>query len=323
MTSTPRPRAARRGSFALQLSGEQAREFARIKSSRAARVSRARAAGQRRMVISGLSGAALITVAVLAVMGMVGAAWLLVPAATLAAALGASRLAGARNEATREEENERLAELRAGLDPARSVRTMPRADAAAVDEAWNQASARQAAAESARRDAVSRDRASRDAASRGTARESVAAEVAAVADADVVVDAAEVAVAAESAVSVRASDESGPAAEATPPSLAASSSKSQLDAEIFAVAGARQPAVATQKREWTVTPLPAPAYARKSVVKGRRVHPDTDLVPVLRVVEGPARPVAATSLGEPAQAEQATGSMTFDLDQVLRSRRAQ
>lgn len=114
---------------------------------------------------------------------------------------------------------------------------------------------------------------------------------------------------------------SGPSAPAAEPVAESTSS------EPVAVAKA-ETAPATSET-WDVQPLPAPAHKRKSIIKGREVHADTDIAGVPRVQETPGRPVAATPVGKPAaEAEQATGTATqngnfsFDLDAILDARRA-
>lgn len=75
---------------------------------------------------------------------------------------------------------------------------------------------------------------------------------------------------------------------------------------------------------WEVKPLPVPSHQRKSVIKGREVHTDTDIAGVPRVAEAPGRPIAATKVGGESGVQTAanTATFNFDLDAVLDARRA-
>lgn len=78
------------------------------------------------------------------------------------------------------------------------------------------------------------------------------------------------------------------------------------------------------ENSWEVKPLPVPSHQRKSIIKGREVHTDTDIAGVPRVAEAPGRPIAATKVGGESGAQTATNKATFnfDLDAVLDARRA-
>ncbi|QWW19943.1 hypothetical protein I6B53_02180 [Schaalia sp. 19OD2882] len=82
-----------------------------------------------------------------------------------------------------------------------------------------------------------------------------------------------------------------------------------------------------ERLTWSVTPVPAPTYARRGRVAGRRVHSDTDLRGIPKVdVRVPARPVEAQVPGTGAMSTidvVASQAVALDLDAVLDARRAQ
>lgn len=89
-----------------------------------------------------------------------------------------------------------------------------------------------------------------------------------------------------------------------------------------------EPQVAASAEPWSVTKLPAARYASEPAVVRRRVHADTDLVPVFehRSEGVPGRPLATSpeKTGEVAATVDLTGpTFRFDLDAVLDQRRAQ
>lgn len=123
---------------------------------------------------------------------------------------------------------------------------------------------------------------------------------------------------------------------------AGSSVESEVEAEVEvasvkeSVKSAPLPVVASVERRptnasakpWSVAKLPAARYSSEPVVVGRRVHADTDLVPVFehRSEGVPGRPLTASprKAEETAVTVDLTGpTFRFDLDAVLDQRRAQ
>ncbi|MCI1663000.1 MAG: hypothetical protein LKI27_08930 [Actinomyces sp.] len=90
-------------------------EVTRLRARRAARLSRERAAGRRRMLASALLAAATLAVVALAAATLVAWAWVALPAATLAAALGLSRGAAVRSERAQRAEDVEMRVLREKL----------------------------------------------------------------------------------------------------------------------------------------------------------------------------------------------------------------
>jgi hypothetical protein len=90
-------------------------EVTRLRARRAARLSRERAAGRRRMLASASLAAATLAVVALAAATLVAWAWVTLPAATLAAALGLSRGAAVRSERAQRAEDVEMRVLREKL----------------------------------------------------------------------------------------------------------------------------------------------------------------------------------------------------------------
>lgn len=89
------------------------RDIAKLRARRAARLAAESAAGRRRMVISGICALATLALGiVIAASSLLSAAWIIIPAAALAASLGASRVAAVRSQRASEHEMELLTKLR-------------------------------------------------------------------------------------------------------------------------------------------------------------------------------------------------------------------
>ena len=89
------------------------RDIAKLRARRAARLAAESAAGRRRMVISGICALATLALGiVVAASSLLSAAWIIIPAAALAASLGASRVAAVRSQRASEHEMELLMKLR-------------------------------------------------------------------------------------------------------------------------------------------------------------------------------------------------------------------
>ncbi|AKU64408.1 hypothetical protein ADJ76_00275 [Schaalia meyeri] len=89
------------------------RDIAKLRARRAARLAAESAAGRRRMVISGICALATLTLGiVIAASSLLSAAWISIPAAALAASLGASRVAAVRSQRASEHEMVLLTKLR-------------------------------------------------------------------------------------------------------------------------------------------------------------------------------------------------------------------
>lgn len=78
---------------------------------------------------------------------------------------------------------------------------------------------------------------------------------------------------------------------------------------------------------WSLTPVPAPTYARRGRVTGRQIHADTDIRGIPRVQANiPARPFRAQEVPDNAVDTVdvvASQMVALDLDAVLEARRAQ
>ncbi len=75
---------------------------------------------------------------------------------------------------------------------------------------------------------------------------------------------------------------------------------------------------ASEPTEWEYQALPKPAHMLKESVTGRQVHADTDMIEVVQVAETPGRPIAAST-----DEEESPVTFSFDLNEVLKARRAQ
>jgi hypothetical protein len=90
-------------------------EVTRLRARRAARLSRERAAGRRRMLAAAALAVATMAVVALAAATLVAWAWVALPAATLVAALGLSRGAAVRSERAQRAEDIEMRALREKL----------------------------------------------------------------------------------------------------------------------------------------------------------------------------------------------------------------
>lgn len=108
----PKSDAARpRPSTRVRLSPQQAREMARLKSSRASRVSREKSQAQRRFVATIASLVLLVAVIILAGFSVLSWWWLFVPALVFVAVTVISRSAAVRSQKARQAEDKRLKQL--------------------------------------------------------------------------------------------------------------------------------------------------------------------------------------------------------------------
>lgn len=110
----------------VKLSPRQARDLARLKSARAARLSQEKSQAQRRFLASILSFVLLVTVIVLAALSILSWWWLLAPAFILTAVTVTSRAAAVRSKKTAQKEDERLRELCAGFTRPTPVKEKPK-----------------------------------------------------------------------------------------------------------------------------------------------------------------------------------------------------
>ncbi len=92
-----------------------AREYAALRAQRAARISREKAAAQRRLVTAGVGTTVTVLFAVLALLSVMSWLWLLLPASFLVGTLAASIAAGKRTVTQSAAEESRLSELRGKL----------------------------------------------------------------------------------------------------------------------------------------------------------------------------------------------------------------
>ena len=262
---------------------ERIRDIARLRARRAARLSRERAAGRRRMVMSAVLAVATAAVAALAAASLLAWAWVAVPAALLLVELAASRHAAVVSQRASAEEGTRLRDLRRGLSDA------ARESASASASATAGSSASVSSASSTRAAPAGRP---------------VASPVTAVA-ADPAADRP------DASTGENKTGESPSSPEVAEPERAEQTPDG----------------ASPERRTWTVPRVPAPAYASRERVRGRAVHPDTDIRGIPQVAAHvPARPV--TSEGTPVGARStadivADQPVAFDLDAVLDARRAE
>ena len=104
------------------------REIAKLRARRAARLAAERAAGRRRMVVTGVCALATVALGIVIAATSIAWAWIAIPAAALVASLATSRVAAVRSQRASERELELLTKLRG------DVRGAGRATAAAPAE---------------------------------------------------------------------------------------------------------------------------------------------------------------------------------------------
>lgn len=338
------------------------REISQLRSQRAGRLARESAAGQRRLVTSGISLALLVVIGVIAAATELSWWWVAVPAVFLAATLGFSVRAGKDSMRQSEAEEERFAELKAKLlgNSAGQAGSSSGAEAVAESAAAEYASKRKAARQSMnksvrksssrrageRPSSYSAEKRFREQADRRTserigrkatgkvnrpdaALETEEASVAAVKTENISaasrvsgapeisgVDAASTSVLAAATDDAAAADvstisianASTSSVENLPAASAVSGATSSADAAPTSKTSAKtssasrkasadsQVAEARRERSWSVGKLPQPSYAMKERVRGRAVHIDTDINPLVKlddaVAQVPGRPVA-------------------------------
>ena len=282
-------RAARESNVTLK-------QAAQLRARRAARLSRERAAGQRRLIMSGVAAGATVLVAILAGVSVIGWLWVLAPAGALVGSLGASRYAAVRSQAESEVEDAELRRLRKLLHDERNGLATPpaaRQEAAAVAQPAPVATVPEPTPV-VEHEAIDLDE------ELDTDSQGIPLHVSKDADADEGV-----------------SNESS--LQAQPAVVSEQAAQDQARAAIAAQHRAG--------RTWTVSPVPRPTYASRGRVAGRAVHPDTDLKGIPKVAAAvPARPIATGEVrpGMRTTAQIANAQpVLFDLDAVLEARRAQ
>lgn len=353
------------------------REISQLRSQRAGRLARETAAGQRRLVTAGISLVFVVVIGVIAAATALSWWWIAVPAVFLAATLGFSVRAGKDSMRQSEAEEERFAELKAKLlgNSAGSAGSSSGAEAVAESAAAEYASKRKAARQSMNKSV--RKSSSRHASERPSSysAEKLAASVAA--ERDLVETAAKSAPDATSGQDAAAADVSAtlianastssvgdsPAASVASSTASSAAVVSAADAAPTSKTSAKtgfaprkvsvdpQVAEGRGERSWSVGRLPQPSYAMKERVRGRAVHIDTDINPLVKlddaVAQVPGRPVAVGqgSLSEPEAVSEIAAAATaadfaaagaekrgygrpsssakIDLEAILEQRRAQ
>lgn len=280
-------RAARPGARTRAGGDTPTHQIAHLRAHRAARLANERAAGLRRMVATVAAAVLTVSFVVLAGLGLMRPAWVLLPAVVLAAAVVTSRMAAIRSERIEREEESRMVELRA--------RRRAGVTRAAHLAAPTVAAAR-GAAERGERFVASDRRADTEAGEPSG----------------------------QSVAPARAERGAAPEEGAAEQGGSARTPDRQPDVEGPAVAAVA--AVERAHRPWTPTPVPAPTWSNRPRVEGRTVHADTDLRGIPRVGAAPARPTTAQGMPEGARSTEqvaAAQPIAFDLDEVLENRRAQ
>lgn len=120
-------RSARRpdGTIHAQRDYVRTRELSRLRARRAARIASEKAAGQRRMILSGVCAAITVLMMLIAALTTMSWAWVLIPAAALAAGLGVSRWSAIRSQRVGEAEEKRIMELTRGTSARRNSSPSP------------------------------------------------------------------------------------------------------------------------------------------------------------------------------------------------------
>ncbi|WP_157886303.1 hypothetical protein [Schaalia radingae] len=126
-TMADESRSARRpdGTIHAQRDYVRTRELSRLRARRAARIASEKAAGQRRMILSGVCAAITVLMMLIAALTTMSWAWVLIPAAALAAGLGVSRWSAIRSQRVGEAEEKRIMELTRGTSARRNSAPSP------------------------------------------------------------------------------------------------------------------------------------------------------------------------------------------------------
>lgn len=113
---TPVAPARPRSATTLRMTAEQTRKLAALKAQRAARISQAQAASQRRLVTVSVTALLLLLTAVLGALSVVSWWWSLPSSILLVASLAGSRIAAINIEKSREREEQQFQTLREQVD---------------------------------------------------------------------------------------------------------------------------------------------------------------------------------------------------------------
>lgn len=126
-TMADESRSARRpdGTIHAQRDYVRTRELSRLRARRAARIASEKAAGQRRMILSGVCAAITVLMMLIAALTTMSWAWVLIPAAALAAGLGVSRWSAIRSQRVGKAEEKRIMELTRGTSARRNSAPSP------------------------------------------------------------------------------------------------------------------------------------------------------------------------------------------------------
>ena len=100
------------GTTGRSRNNQAARDIAKLRARRAARLAAESAAGRRRMVITGVCALATVALGIVIAATSIAWAWIAIPAAALVASLAASRVAAVRSQQASERELELLTKLR-------------------------------------------------------------------------------------------------------------------------------------------------------------------------------------------------------------------
>lgn len=296
-----------------------ARQMAALRARRAARLSREKAAVQRRVIAAGVGAVAMIICGVLAATGSLSWGWLTVPALFLLGVVASSVRGAQQAQQQNLAEIEELTEIRAVVAQHRK-----RGKVAPVDSPQTPVSVTEPPVETAEVAALAPDT---------WANEVVAAD-----DAEDITGGADAAHAEDvEYIDVEAVVDEGDivnyesVAEAQVPPTAEQPIQhvsGGVRADQGEDAGTSITDAEKRSTQWDVVPVPPVRIAAgTSTLKTRRVHADTDLVPVFeRRDKGvPARPIRKSEGGpvRVAVSTQAEENFQFDLDAVLEQRRAQ
>lgn len=273
-----------------------AREYAALRASRAARLSRQSAAAQRRLVTASVAGISMLVFIGLSVAGVIGWLWLVLPGAFLAGTLGSSMMAGEKARRENADELTRLTELKEALSKGKGKN-----QGKAESSRDNPASVRE------------KDSSESGSAQKRTSRPRVLAQ------SSLVEKPAEEKRAEDKAEGADHARGSAADHQASAKALEEDESKGVKAIEI------------AENIHWDVVPLPPVRHASTVKMPARVVHADTDIrgVPTAGPKKNvPARPLRKSGTKsvevDVEQLPATTGSgLRFDLDAVLDQRRAQ
>ncbi|WP_099332283.1 hypothetical protein [Actinomyces minihominis] len=268
-------------------------QMAALRARRVARLAREQAAVQRRIVAAGLAVVLTLVFTIVAAFGAMAWAWLAVPGVLLVGTVISSALGAYRAQQQNAAEMVELEEIKVAIAEQRERGDARRREAAAKRGTLKLMEAVKDTPKKPHRELV-----------------------------EVVEDVvAHVEVAAETAVETTA--ESAPETTVKVVTVREEAVREEVVVETRAASPK-----AEERRTWDAIQLPPARGSRPAPVINRRVHADTDLVPVLeRRTKGvPARPLRKSDQVAAASATAAalTGpTFRFDLDAVLEQRRAQ